>query len=77
MSEIELKPCPFCGNGNVRLMSNETEDGFPCCINSNEELDAKYSYVHCYGCDTYFMTDSDIAKYVMKAWNRRAGEQND
>lgn len=54
MNEIKLKPCPFCWSENVRLMSNETEDGSPCCINSDDELEAKYSYVHCYGCDMDF-----------------------
>ena len=77
MSEITLKPCPFCWSENVRLMSNETEDGSPCCINSDDELETKYCYIHCYGCDMDFMPDSDIAKDVIKAWNRRAGEQNE
>ena len=46
---IELKPCPFCGSENVKLMSNETEDGIPCCVTDEDELDAIYSYIHCYG----------------------------
>ena len=37
----------------------------------------KYCYIHCYGCDMDFMPDSDIAKDVMEAWNRRVGEQNE
>ena len=74
MTEVKLKPCPFCGCENVRLMSNETEDGSPCCINSDEELEAKYCYVHCYGCDMDFMPDSDIARDVMVAWNKRVGQ---
>ena len=77
LSEIKLKPCPFCWSENVRLMSNETEDGSPCCINSDDELEATYCYIHCYGCDMDFMPDSDIAKDVMEAWNRRAGGQNE
>lgn len=77
MDEIKLEPCPFCGNENVRLMSNETEDGSPCCVNSDDELEAKYCYIHCYGCDMDFMPDSDIAKEVVEAWNKRSDEQND
>ena len=72
MNKIELKPCPFCGSENVRLMSNDTEDGTPCCIGYEEELQAKYCYVHCYECDMDYMPDSDVARDVMKAWNRRA-----
>ena len=74
MEKIKLKPCPFCGGVSVRLMSNDTEDGSPCCIDSEEELETKYCYVHCYECDMDFMPNSDIAKEVMSAWNRRANE---
>ena len=69
---IELKPCPFCGSENVKLMSNETEDGIPCCVTDEDELDAIYSYIHCYGCDMDFMSDSGIARNVLEAWNRRS-----
>lgn len=72
MGEIKLKPCPFCGEKNVRLMSNEFDATFPYCVNSEEELDTKYCYVHCYGCDMDYMPDSDVARDVMKAWNKRA-----
>lgn len=76
MSEIKLKPCPFCGAKNVRLMSNETKAS-ACCIDSDDELEAKYCYIHCYGCDMDFMPDVDIAKDVMEAWNRRADNETD
>lgn len=77
VGEIKLKPCPFCGSENVRLMSNDTEDGTPCCINNEEELEATYCYIHCYGCGMDFMPNSDIAREVMEAWNRRAGQEGD
>ena len=69
---IELKLCPFCGSENVKLMSNETEDGIPCCVTDEDELDAIYSYIHCYECDMDFMSDSGIARNVLEAWNRRS-----
>lgn len=71
MSEIKLKSCPFCGGKNVRLMTNDTEDGTPCCVGYEEELETIYCYVHCYECDMDFMPNSDIAREVVEAWNRR------
>ena len=69
---IELKPCPFCGSENVKLMSNETEDRTPYGVTNEDELDAIYSYIHCYECDMDFMSDSGIARNVLEAWNRRS-----
>uniref|UniRef100_UPI00402A93A8 Lar family restriction alleviation protein n=1 Tax=[Ruminococcus] torques TaxID=33039 RepID=UPI00402A93A8 len=69
---IELKPCPFCGSEKVKLMSNETEDRTPYCVTNEDGLDATYSYIHCYECDMDFMPDSDIARNVLEAWNRRS-----
>ena len=67
----ELKPCPFCG-GKVKLLSCDgIEDGIPFVISSEEEYDNNYCYVHCYECDTDFMHDSDNARDVIEAWNRR------
>lgn len=74
MSEIKLKPCPFCGSENVKLMSNEGEDIFPQVVDCVDDLGSTFCYVHCYGCDTEFISNSDIAKDVVEAWNRRSGE---
>ena len=75
MSEIKLRPCPFCGS-DVRLVSTEeSEDGTVCCLNTTDELNTAYSYIHCYGCDMDYFPDSDIAREVVEAWNRRAGNE--
>lgn len=72
LEKIKLKFCPFCGGASVRLMSSDTEDGSPYCIDSDDELGDKYCYVHCYGCDIDFMLNNDgTAREVISAWNRR------
>ncbi len=71
MSEIELKPCPFCG-GKAEVMHMDCTDhsdgsawtvwGVWCV----DDLNAEYSHGHFI--DNYETRDEAVA-----AWNRRAG----
>lgn len=58
--ENELKPCPFCGNKEVRLVDNISELG--------------YAWVSCPKCYTEGPT-KDANKEAMEAWNSRAEEE--
>ena len=72
-----LKPCPFCGETNVKVLCCDgIEDGIPFVINSKEEYDNMCCYVHCYNCDTDIYPSSGKAIGVIKVWNTRKGENN-
>ena len=65
MSEIKLKPCPFCGGeAHIDCFPGLDRPYFPVC---NNEM--------CIACDTIvtFLTEKDAAD----AWNRRAGERDE
>ena len=70
MNEIKLKRCPFCG-GEVRIMSYSGNVGSPICINYEDELEEKLSFVHCYNCDMDCFTHGETARDVLKSWNTR------
>lgn len=63
MSEIKLKPCPFCGGeAHIDCFPGLDRPYFPVC---NNEM--------CIACDTIltFLTEKDAAE----AWNRRADNE--
>ncbi|MFR2774795.1 MAG: Lar family restriction alleviation protein [Anaerostipes sp.] len=75
MSDIELKPCPFCESENVNLLS-VNKDGEAVCITSTDEFELIHdmqepTYIHCYGCDMDYMPDSDKPEEVVDSWNTR------
>ena len=55
MSE-ELKPCPFCGSGSLKIRYKITDRAF---------------YIECQNCGGCGSIDGDL-KEAIKAWNRRA-----
>lgn len=67
---IELKPCPFCGWENIRIIESEKE---------NPPLGgSKYTYCWCRVCGTrgpwaYSVDDSEevFAEKCIKRWNER------
>lgn len=59
MSDVELKPCPFCGSDEVKVQNFLSE--------------AKYYGILCCECDTRACTHFD-RESVIKAWNTRATE---
>ena len=68
-SEIELKPCPFCG-AEAELLSGYYND-------------LQSAQVHCMNCIASTYADSDryttasvdeLEAMVVDAWNRRAGD---
>jgi Lar family restriction alleviation protein len=61
MSEIKLKPCPFCGSHNVHL--------FPGYYNYAD-------CIVCTNCKAKFQTDKYMTDEQMsEAWNKRAYEE--
>ena len=69
----DLKPCPFCGGSAVSLIKIEPRLHRPA-------RNRPFSVV-CYECDLYFGYDEDYGGRfytegeAIRAWNRRAGEQ--
>ena len=76
-SVIKSIPAAFDKKKVIEKLKRLEVNAFGYYNQCDDELDAKYCYIHCYGCDMDFMPASDIAKDVMEAWNRRAGEQNE
>lgn len=75
-NDIELKPCPFCG-GEAKLMS-AGDDGNPYCVEIIDETDegyVKHTYIHCYGCDMDFYSDTNTPKEMIDWWDRRADNE--
>lgn len=64
MNKSELKPCPFCGSTDVKLVGSHTNDD---CYSSY------YSYrVFCRNCGARGAEKRDEEKpLAIRAWNRR------
>ncbi len=73
MEDIELIPCPFCGESEARLVYIN-EESETVCVDSEEELNATdiCAFIHCYGCDMDYIPNTDLPIGVVEAWNRRA-----
>lgn len=69
MSEIELKPCPFCGG--MAYLGVDYE---------NSEITTMFHdfvyYIKCRACGALIYGIHD-RKEISDRWNRRAGEQNE
>jgi len=59
MTEVKLKPCPFCG-GEAAV--------------EPDEIDKEMCVVRCRGCDGKWGFSFDEASAIA-AWNRRASEE--
>jgi hypothetical protein len=73
VEEIELKPCPFCGNTKALQIMSTSEVREETCEwdMGHEESHTVICSVHHGGCGAtcgYVMDDS-----VIKKWNTRAG----
>ena len=84
MSEIKLKPCPFCGGEAVfAVRSNKSSHhdvGFDftiLCSGCQTRLPAEYSLTAELDAQGYIITTSDGRKAAAEAWNRREGEQDE
>ena len=67
MSELKLKPCPFCGSSNLKLYTKEDDGGYN-------------GFVRCMSCDALL---GEFVNYVLKEeceagiadlWNKRTGD---
>lgn len=65
MSEIKLKPCPFCGGEAFCYVSGRIEPEMPDMF-----------WVRCKKCDVVTKSYTTREKAIKK-WNRRAGEQDE
>lgn len=70
----ELKPCPFCGGGNVKIVywdeENQTEKAWERGVKQDEE---HYLVIRCYDCDTEVFGGVPISgEELIEKWNTRA-----
>ena len=71
--QIELEPCPFCGSKDVSALFVD-EDAFKYAYEGQDVDGDVNPYIHCYGCDSEWFTDSANGDDVIKAWNRRVDD---
>ena len=57
MSELKLKPCPFCGGEPIPVVDDETEDFFG---------------VKCFACGGSIQAEKESLDEAIEEWNRRA-----
>lgn len=84
MSEIKLKPCPFCGREAVFVIkshsSSHRDVGFNFFIQCSKcytRLPQEYSLTLRLDEDGNISTTSDGRKDAEEAWNRRADNETD
>jgi len=80
MSEINLKPCPFCNNDpNLHQTGDEAYQVEP---RLPRYIHLQRWYVYCGHCDLHFGCDSDYGgnfdtkEEAIEAWNRRTETHN-
>lgn len=71
---LELKPCPFCGSKNVRMVywdeEEQNEKAIESVVEQNENV---YPVIRCYDCDIEILGGVPIKIYeLINMWNRRA-----
>lgn len=84
MSEIKLKPCPFCGGEAVfAVRSNKSSShdvGFVftiLCSGCHARLPADYTLTAKLDAQGYIIITSDGRKNAAELWNRRADNETD
>ena len=84
MSEIKLKPCPFCGGEAVFAVesykSSHRDIGFNftiLCSGCHTRLPAEYSLTAKLDAQGCILITSDGRKSAADAWNRRADNETD
>lgn len=75
---MELKPCPFCGSDNVKIVYwDEDEQNEKAWERGDKQNENHYYVIRCYNCDIeLFGGATGSAKELVEAWNRRAEELN-
>lgn len=64
---MKLKPCPFCGNDDELMITNDADAGI---LRPDDKL---FYYVMCVTCGGYGPKEFDEAP-AAKAWNTRGGK---
>ena len=67
MSEIKLRPCPFCGGSNLKLYTKEDDGGYN-------------GFVRCMSCDAllgefvHYVLKEECEAGIVELWNKRTGD---
>lgn len=72
---LKLKPCPFCGSKNVRMVYWDEEEQNEKAIEdiAEEQNENLYPVICCYDCDIEFLGGVPIKiSELIDMWNRRA-----
>lgn len=58
-SKSALRPCPFCGKGDMHIITVEIDDNY-------------YDAIECRECGAVFTNCADTERELYAAWNKRA-----
>ncbi len=76
MSEQKLKPCPFCGSRDVRIIYNECSNRLYIGRDGGIRHTPLTHSVKCLCCDSKTGEYEDCV-VAIAAWNRRANDEAD
>lgn len=75
MDKTKLKPCPYCGGENVRVLYIDEFNEERCVEElDDDEANTSYCYIQCNDCDIDFcpsLNSSNKIQETIEAWNRR------
>lgn len=74
MPEIKVKPCPFCGSKDVRMVYYDTNEYYINDTDEEEDFGVFSPFIRCCNCDIELYVPTAIEPIIpeiIKTWNRR------
>lgn len=71
MSDLKLKPCPFCGSNEIHIsVSSGDDDTNVQCFDCGAEGPSAFAYIF-YDCAD---PTAEMVKCAVENWNKRSGD---
>lgn len=72
---MKLKRCPFCGSAKVNYYTSVTQMDETTGQEYDSEGDVQCYDCHASGPYVLVIGNTDVRRYAIDAWNKRAGDQ--